>query len=501
MIDYNATKTATDFHNDNSRVRLLIGPVGSGKSVGDCIEVVKRANEQAPGNDGIRRSRWAIIRNTYPELKATTIKTWEEWYPANLFGPIKLDSPITHRIRFGDVDLEVIFLALDSVIDIKKLMSFELTGAYINEMQFIPKAVFDICLQRINRYPSKKSGAPITFTGVIADTNPPDTDHWIYKLFEENRPKGYALFKYAPALLKINTIPTDGGEYAISLNGTIYINNPAADYRFVQNDPNYWLSLVPGYTDEQIKVYLLGEYGIVIDGRPVHPEYNDTLHFSAKEIAANPNVEIGLGWDFGLTPACSIVQLMPTGQLIVLDELYSDDMSLRDFAEYVVIPHLDKCYPFWRNNYISRHDPAGTTGVQTDGKNCEDILRELNIQSLPAAANNSPTARRDGLKYFLRRLVSGQPGFLLSPSIKRLRKALMGSFQYARVRVAGDDRYHDKPLKNMYSHIAEACEYISMHYARCEKVDMQPENDIVTSLAARFKSKQQSRAKASWHNR
>lgn len=481
-ITYNATKTASEFHHDDSAVRLMIGPVGCGKSVADCIEVFRRASEQARGIDGIRRSKWAIIRNTYPELKATTIATWQTWFPEDLYGDIKWSSPITHHLILEDIDLQVLFVALDSPQDVKKLMSFELTGIYINEMQFVPKIIFDICQQRVDRYPPAIYGAPISWTGVIGDTNPPDTDHWIYKLFEENKPANFKCFRFEPALLKSNEIPTDGTEHEISLNGTIYINNPNADYRFVQKNRNYWLKLVPGYTDEQIKVYLLGEYGTVIDGKPVHPEYNDGLHYANKELAANPQIELGLGWDFGLTPACSIEQLMPNGQLYVLDELFSDDMALRDFAEYVVIPHLDKHYPFWRNNYASRHDPAGETGMQTDGKNCQQILKEVGIKSIAAADNNAPTPRRDGLKYFLRRLVGGEPGYLLSSRCKRLRKALMGGYQYARVKVAGDDRYHDKPLKNMYSHIAEAHEYITMKYARVDKKPKQDESKKAYSI-------------------
>lgn len=461
---YHATKTAAAFHCDNSRVRLQMGPVGCGKSVSSCLEIPRRAKEQAPGSDGIRRTRFAVIRNTYPELKATTIKTWQEWFPENVFGAIKWDSPIYHRLRFDDVDCEVIFLALDSPTDIKKLMSFELTGAYINELQFIPKAIFDICLQRINRYPAKVSGASITWAGIIADTNPPDTDHWIYKLFEEGKPEGYRLFRYQPALRIVKEIPP-GVPYATSLNGTHYILNAEADYVRCQNDPHYWLNLVSGYTDEQIKVYLQGKYGIVIEGKAVHPEYNDVLHFTTKNYVVNRELDIGLGWDFGLTPACAIVQLTADGQLVVLDELYSDDMSLRDFAEYRVIPHLNRHYPHWQEHYVSRHDPAGQTGSQTDGKSCQQILSDLKINSEPAASSNAPTPRRDGLKYFLRRLINGQPGFLLTMNCKRLRKALMGSYQYARLRGA-DERYHEKPLKNAYSHIAEALEYIAMYYAQ-----------------------------------
>lgn len=473
-ITYNATQTASNFHLDNSRVRLLLGPVGSGKSVANCLEIIRRAREQEPGSDGLRRSRWAIIRNTYPELKATTIKTWQMWVPENLFGPMKWSSPITHHLKFDDVDCEVIFLALDGIADIKKLMSFELTGAYINELQFIPKAVFDICLQRINRYPSKMHGAAITWTGLIADTNPPDNEHWIYRLFEEKKPRDFAIYKYEPALTKTKQVPSNV-KYNTSLNGTIYINNELADYFYCQNDPNYWLSLVSGYDDEQISIYLCGQYGLFIDGKPVHPEYSDHLHFTARTLEYDVELPIGLGWDFGLTPACAIVQLTPMGQFIVLDELYSDSMSLRDFTEIIVIPHLDRRFPNWRNKYVSRHDPAGQAGSQTDGKTCQGILEELGITSEPAASDNSPTARRDGLKYFLRRLINGEPGFLLTFSCKRLRKALAGAFQYERIRGV-DERFHDKPKKDHYSHITEALEYIAMYYAL--KPNTQKEDDI-----------------------
>jgi hypothetical protein len=473
---YNATKTANRFHVDDSRVRLQVGPVGCGKSVSDCIEVFRRGCEQEPGNDGIRRSRWAIIRNTYPELKKTTIKTWQDWFPEQYFGPVKWDSPPTHRIQIDDLDIEVIFLALDSENAVGKLMSFELTGVYINEMQFIHKKVFDICNQRIDRYPAKKSGAKITWAGIIADTNPPSTRHWIYNLFEKNKPDDYSVYHYEPALIKVNNAPSDV-KYAISLDGTIYINNPDADY--IENVPNqyYWLNQVSGCTDEQIKVYLLGQYGIIIDGRPVHSEYNDKIHYSHSNLRYNPDVEIGLGWDFGLTPACAIVQFTPTGQLVVLAELYSEHLGLRDFAENVVLPYLNKNYRFWKEGYVSRHDPAGQTGAQTDMKNCQEILRELGIRSLPAAPSNAPTPRRDGLKYHLRRLVDGQPGFLVSKDCHQIREGLMGQYQYAKIKANdGLDRYHDKPLKNEFSHICEALEYIAMHYAREVKKPVEQTN-------------------------
>ena len=41
----------------------------------------------------------------------------------------------------NDLDLEVIFLALDRPEDVKKLLSLELTGIWINEAREIPKVL------------------------------------------------------------------------------------------------------------------------------------------------------------------------------------------------------------------------------------------------------------------------------------------------------------------------------------------------------------------------
>jgi len=173
------------FHASPAFIRGVLGPIGSGKSVGCCIEVFSAACEQEPGRDGIRRTRWVIVRNTYPELKSTTIKTWLDWFPEEHFGPMSWDVPITHHIRFGDVDCEVLFLALDRPEHVKKLLSLEVTGGWINEAREVPKAILDALTGRVGRFPSmrdKPDHIPKecwpTRSFVIMDTNAPDDDHW-----------------------------------------------------------------------------------------------------------------------------------------------------------------------------------------------------------------------------------------------------------------------------------------------------------------------------------
>lgn len=94
---------------DDSFFRGIRGPVGSGKSVGCCVEVFRRALEQKPNDDGVRKSRWAVIRNTNPQLRTTTIKTWLDWFPESDWGNFHWSVPYTHHIKRNDLDLEVIF--------------------------------------------------------------------------------------------------------------------------------------------------------------------------------------------------------------------------------------------------------------------------------------------------------------------------------------------------------------------------------------------------------
>jgi hypothetical protein len=82
---------------DNNFFRGIRGPVGSGKSVACCVEVFRRALEQNQNHEGIRKSRWAIIRNTNPQLRTTTIKTWLDWFPENEWGKFHWSVPYTHQ--------------------------------------------------------------------------------------------------------------------------------------------------------------------------------------------------------------------------------------------------------------------------------------------------------------------------------------------------------------------------------------------------------------------
>jgi hypothetical protein len=199
-VRYKAPPTVADMMRSNAFARVIKGPVGSGKTSGCVKEIGRRACEQAP-HDGVRRTRGAVIRNTYRELKDTTRRTFEQWIPGDAGNwleqdfTFKLDAPLRDGTR---VESEILFRSLDRPEDIRKLLSLELTFAYINELREIPKQAVDVLETRIGRYPRKADGGP-TWFGWWGDTNPWHSAHWGAKLFRRGL-EGYELYEQPDGL-------------------------------------------------------------------------------------------------------------------------------------------------------------------------------------------------------------------------------------------------------------------------------------------------------------
>lgn len=425
---------AKSFLCSNAFVRGLRGPIGSGKSVACCMDIFNCARSQEPSDDGIRYTRFAVIRNTYPELKMTTIKTWHDWFPQH-WGHWKGEGPPTHHIRQGDIDMEVLFVALDRPEDVKKLLSMELTMAWINEAREVPKAILDGLTGRVGRYPSQKSRpAHIpqnqwpTFYGVIMDTNPPDDEHWWFKLAEEGTPDNFEFFAQPGGM----SPQAENREHLVT---------------------NYYENVMQGKSQDWVNVYVHGNYGYVQEGKPVYPEYNDAMH--CREFEVTPGLPIYRGWDFGLTPACVFTQFLPNGQWRILDELVSDNMGADRFSDEV-LAHTIRNYPGYTFEDIG--DPAGEARSQADEKTCFSILQSKGIKI--RGGDQDPHIRLESVKKPLNTLVMGEPALLLHPRCKSLRKGFIGGYHYRRIQAAGE-RYTEKPDKGIYSHIHDAAQYVA----------------------------------------
>lgn len=451
------------FLNDNSFVRGIMGPLGSGKSSTCAIELPRRAKEQKPSPDGIRHTRFAVIRNSYPELKTTTIRTYFQWMPQE-FGKFTQDSPIIHHVKAGDLDMEVLFLALDREEDQKKLLSLELTGAWINEAREINKGILDALTGRVGRYPSKNMGG-CTWSGIIMDTNPPDDQSWWYKAAEEETPEGWKFFRQpagdGPLAENLDNLPKDG-----------------------QGNSVYYQRIKAGKDEDWVKVYVKGEYGFVNEGKSVYPNFRDAVHVAPTALEPVPKIPLILGADFGLTPAGLIAQKLPDGRWLVLDEVITEDCGVIRFAEalkaYVNIQYPD------HDVSIGFGDPAGNQRSSTDERTALEIMNSVTGWKWRPAPSNEFLVRKEVVTNALNRMVDGRPGLLVSPKCKTIRKGFSGGYHYKYVKTGNGTQLHETPAKNSYSHPHDALQYLLLGGG---------EHHVITGRAAKRTERERIRAK------
>ena len=465
-LDFSTSPMVWKFLQSKAFVRGVMGPVGSGKSYACCAEIMMKAVQQKPSPiDGIKYSRFAIVRNSYPMLKTTTIKTWLDLFPENTFGPLLWTPPITHHIRLparegaAGIDCEVIFLALDQPKDVRKLLSLELTGAWVNEARELPKAVIDGLTHRVGRYPTKRDGGA-TWHGIIMDTNPMDDDHWWFRLAEKEKMSGafkWEFFRQPGGVEEADVAELPENPEAndcIYSAGRWWKKNSKAEN--ISNLPaGYYQQMLLGKNLDWIRCYAEGKYTYVQEGRPVWPEYDDNM--MSADLDYDMSLPIHVGLDFGLTPAAVIGQKTGAGTWNILHEIVTFDMGLERFGQQL-LGELNARYP--KAQVLVWGDPAGMQRDAIYEVTAFDHLRTLGLRAQPTPSNDFKV-RREAAAAPMQRLIGGKPGLRVDKSCKLLRKSLAGGYHFKRISVgAGQERFRDAPNKNEHSHVGDAFGYL-----------------------------------------
>ena len=120
VINYKVSPTFARFHACKTRYKFVMGPVGSGKSSGCMWDLFFNAAEQTPDENGVRHSRYAVIRATYPQLKSSTVKTFIEWFKDKI--TVTYGTPITARLNMDlddgtKVNTEFMFVAVGDEVE------------------------------------------------------------------------------------------------------------------------------------------------------------------------------------------------------------------------------------------------------------------------------------------------------------------------------------------------------------------------------------------------
>jgi len=452
---YKRVPTLKKFAQSDAFVRGIMGCFGSGKSSACTIEIIRRGLNQKKLKDGKRRTRFAVVRQTYRQLEDTTKKTIFDWLPPRIFGKYSVSKNMYTITAFPDTEIEILFRALDKAEDVENLMSLELTGAWVNEAREVSLEIIEALTGRVGRYPSVKDGG-CTWSGVWMDTNPPDDESWWFKKFEVERPDNWVLFKQPSGLSpEAENLLTEEEWEELQ-------RNPDADI-VPALPPDYYKKMMVGKSKDWVDVYIRGQYGILKEGKPVYEKsYNDEIHYADRELSPINGVPLVVGFDFGLNPSASIVQLTPKGVLMVLDELTSDGVGLEQFIKYYFIPFMQQKYHGFEIQIVG--DPAGVQRSQTDEASCFDILRREGLKAIPARSN-ALVDRIGAVEFYLNSLVEGKPRFQLSNTCPILRKGFISGYHYRKIKVSGE-RYGETPDKNFYSHLHDSLQYACLYFTK-----------------------------------
>lgn len=205
------------------------------------------------------------------------------------------------------------------------------------------------------------------------------------------------------------------------------------------------------------------------EGKPVFEDFNPQLHVARGTIEPEPGIPLLLGWDFGLTPACIIAQLVGR-QLRILEEVVESDGSISKLAPRVW-QHLSIMYAPWTystDKLISFVDPAGNQRSQTDEKTCISVLRAAKFKKI----NFGPVdweSRKKAVEDFLIKTYAKGPAIIISDEGCPITlEGFNGGYQYPKsaLEIQSDSL---RPLKNKFSHPHDALQYVCAGAAGVQK--------------------------------
>ena len=429
------------FFTSDKFVSLIVGAVGSTKTSAAIMKIAYEAKRVAPCQDGIRRSRCAVVRNTRQILLDSTIPDFLKWFPEGQAGAY-LRTELKFILRFDDVECEVLFRGLDDSDDVRRLLSVQLSFAFIDEFREIHQDIFDALTGRLGRYPDK------SMNGVgCCEIQPDGTAKTIDKLWGASNPPDRDTFweQYL-------SDPPENAHVTLQPSGL----SPEADWlHFLK--PDYYENLQQGKTEAWVNVYIHAKFGESLSGKPVFRAFDRERHVAKTPLSVVAQTVL-IGVDAELTPAAVLGQVTYDGRLAIHDTLVSEDMGALRFVR-------EKLKPLLAGKFAGRPvviiiDPAAFQRVQTDERTVADIYKAEGFRVIPARTNTI-TARIAAVDQYLTRTIEGKEAFVVnSEGCADLIRALAGQYRY---KINNKGNVADTPEKNDASHVADALQYLCLH--------------------------------------
>lgn len=458
-------------------VRIVVGCAGSAKTSNIIKMLMNYAMAQEPDRNGVRWTKWLIVRQTYQQLTSATLETCRNFLDP--IADIRESAPPVLKVNVELPDGTFVnsvfeFLSMDKPDSLGKLLGYEPTGAFLDEVSELDETIIEAVISRVGRFPSGAKGKP-TWTGVLGATNGALKSHWLYtwkrRLDQDpndaNPPSReewdtyeqvtgrpfFELFKQPPALIR----PTKEGDK--------WLPNPEAEnVQNLQEGYGYYYKML-SQSEQRIIAYVEGDFADLQTGEVVFPEYKPDIHKVPREQAVVPNgAPFMMSFDFGRTPVSLMGAMTQTGQLVVFREFVGENMAVETLYTSKIQPYL--------TTHLSRSkvvaawgDPAGEAGGQGLELSPFEVIESKGIPiAVTWSSGNQIEPRLQAVRKRLTTLdINGNPMLIISEDCVYLTSALATGYVYEESKQTREVKdVPTKSHKNWVSDISDALQYMCL---------------------------------------
>jgi hypothetical protein len=354
-------------------------------------------------------------------------------------------------IQIGDVRSEWLLIPLDNPEDQRRLLSMQLTGAWMSEAIEMDVEILSPLSGRCGRYPSSAMGGA-TWMGLIADTNMPSENSPWHKFMETDTPPDAQVF------IQPGGMDADAENLDHLTQTPETLKLPEGDPRRIAQGRSYYERFVRSNNMDWVRRYVHAKFGDDPSGSAVFRESFKSSFHVVPELEPLYGSPLIVGQDFGRDPWSVICQVDLKGRLLILEEVEAEDIGLEQHVQRSLRPALLKERYFGRA-VVLVGDPAGISKDSIYEETSFDVLKRMGFVAYPAPTNDIDPRIRAVEAYLLQQR-DGGPALLVDrlrcPTIVR---GLGGGYRYAKMKSGARKALPDK---NRWSHPMDGVQYVAL---------------------------------------
>lgn len=452
-------------------IKIIIGPVGSGKTITALRSLVEIGKAQGGRVDakGVlwRKARVGVIRETYPNLEKNTLPSWFRIFSES-DGHFTWKAPYTHKLRLildvdesGNAidvcDFEIEFRAIGDKSVEEVTRGWEINAVMIDEADLQPAELLGFLTGRVGRF-SDLDPSLVVDPQIILSLNAPWTDNWVYKLAIENdlgEIDDPELLEVLGDRKLIETFIQPGGREPDAEN----LHNLPRGYYKIQAAANKHR---PDYVARMIDNRSVPmQYG-----QPVNPQFDYRAH--VRPLEWEPSRMLTIGLDQGLNAAAAFTQRTPDLGLRTLRELvnYQENGTLakigaKAFGQKLKATLNEHFFDLRPELVRIVCDPAAWIADDNEDHQMDWVRIVRNQLGLPIskAKSNKPELRNGAIW----EAMSERDGYAIDPACRHLIKGHLGGYRYQKAEMSdGEKRGHLTIADTVHTHICDAEQYAAL---------------------------------------